>query len=537
MQQHFYTAIVASKYVSCQPHKAPLRFVTHTALCGLLLLNGCGGGSNTSSTASSLGGDFFSKATPSVGESLASPMREMLQATTQTGTRTPTPTELLDWAELTFPSLFPRSPTQATNQTSNGYVYRVYPGTDWALGINTSDNSVLAVSHFTTASPQSIAIGNIGDYSCLVFPANCISNLPLAQRAAALATTLGKPKRLLIGLGTTTLSDIEAQSLKPDIYDQYLVSFPTYGHFSWDSWVLPRGSYIGQVAANAEKIGAIPMFTLYQMATWGDGNIWGMLDNAFMTGYWGNVRLMFQQIKLYGKPVLVNFEPDFWGYAQQDRTLSGTKDATVQVARVSAVNPDCANLPNTVAGMGQCLVHMARTQAPNAYVGFPPAGWPVLGTDNEIAFMKQVGADKADFVVMQTLDRDAGCFEANFTAEDALCNRPSTTPYLWDATNRTSPTFTEHFATARRFHEGLGLPLIWWQTPQGVPSDTPGGVKGAFRDNRTQYFLTRANELVAAGGMAAVFSPGHPTQTTITSDGGQFKRLSTQYLAAPAALP
>jgi hypothetical protein len=99
------------------------------------------------------------------------------------------------------------------------------------------------------------------------------------------------------------------------------------------------------------------------------------------------------------------------------------------------------------------------------------------------------------------------------------------------------PTFTEHFAIARNLHVGLGLPLLWWQTPMGVPSATTGGSRNAFRDNRVEYFLTRSSEIVAAGGMGVVFSPGHVTQTDINTDGGQFKRLSTQYLAAPAALP
>jgi hypothetical protein len=383
-------------------------------------------------------------------------------------------------------------------------------------------------------------LGRLTDFSCRVFPAECHSQIadePLEKRAGALASILGKPNRLLIGLGDTAVTDIQAQNLQIDIKDHYLTNVNVDGQYSWDRWGAGDGVYVTEAARDSDAAGAIPMYTLYQMATWGDGNIFGLGHSRFMTPYWNNVRLMFQKIKVYGKPVLVNFEPDLWGYAQQDRLISGSTDATRQPALVKSVNPDCAHLTDTVAGMGQCLVHMARTQAPNAYVGFPPALWPGLGTDKEIAFMKQVGADKADFVVMQTLDRDAGCFEANYTGEDALCNRPSTTPYLWDASNRTSPTFTEHFATARRFHEGLGLPLIWWQTPQGVPSDSPGGVKGAFRDNRTQYFLTRAGELVGAGGVAAVFSPGHFTQTSIKTDNGQFQRLSKQYLMSPAALP
>lgn len=364
-----------------------------------------------------------------------------------------------------------------------------------------------------------------------------VSSYPLSERAGALVQKWGKSKRLLVGLGgTLPLSSVQNQALTPDIYEHYLVGLGNYT-YSWDQWNSPRGSYVGVHAARADQLGALPMFTLYQMASWGDGNLYGLYDKDFMTNYWDNVRLMFQQIKVYGKTTLVNFEPDFWGYAQLNFGQHGTKIATQQFAYVQATNPDCANQPDTVAGMGQCLVQMARALAPNAYVGFPPSMFGGIVTSEEIAYLKAVGADKADFVVMQTLDRDAGCFEAAYTGEGALCTRASTVPYWWDSTNQTTPSFASHFALARQYHEGLGLPMVWWQTPLGVASATQGGTRGAFRDNRAEYFLTKPQELVAAGAAGVVFSEGHPTQTTIDSDGGQFKRLSTRYFAAPAALP
>jgi hypothetical protein len=42
---------------------------------------------------------------------------------------------------------------------------------------------------------------------------------------------------------------------------------------------------------------------------------------------------------------------------------------------------------------------------------------------------------------------------------------------------------------------------------------------------------------VAAGGVGVVFSAGWSTQTSITTDNGQFKTLSTAYFAKPAQLP
>lgn len=441
-----------------------------------------------------------------------------------------TATELFDWAELTFPALFPTGVTRPSNQTYLNYSFRHYASMDHLLAVNLSDGTVLGITQLSRPTPSFVQLGQLPDYLCRVFPTRC-ATVTLAQKAGLLAQTLGKPRRLLLGLGDTSSSVavIRAQGLRPDIYERYLVGAGSSG---WPSWNSPSGAYVGVVAANADAVGATPMFTLYQMATLGDGNISGLSDANFMRGYWDNVRLMFTQLRAYNKPVLVNFEPDFWGYTNQV-----TAEPTQHFAHVNSQNSDCATLPNSVTGMAQCLLAMARTQAPKALVGFPPSLWG-NNVAAEVSYMhKLVAPPQADFVVMQTLDRDAGCFEARYIGDGALCTRPSALPYYWDASNLTEPSFTTHLATARQFHEGLQLPLVWWQTPMGVPSTTPGGSALAFRDNRTQYFLTRPNELVAAGGVAVVFSPGHPSQTNVTTDGGQYQRLSTQYLASPAALP
>ena len=346
------------------------------------------------------------------------------------------------------------------------------------------------------------------------------------KKAALLAAKLGKPARLLIGLGSANLADIQAQNLQIDIYDQYLNGV---GSGSWPTWNSPSGAYVQLVAKNADTLGAIPMFTLYQMASNGDGNLSGLSDLSFMSAYWNNVRLLFQQIRLYGKPALVNFEPDFWGYTQR---ISTNADPATVFALVN-FDADCSNLPNNVAGISQCLLQIARKYAPNAYVGFPPALFPDLYS-TALGYMQKLGAGNADFIVMQTLDRDAGCFEA--LPQPSYCQRAGSGWY-WDETNARTPNFTQHFALASSYHTGLQLPLLWWQTPLGVPSAQAGGRDGRWRDNRVHYFLSHPTELVAAGGIGVVFSTGEIHQTSINTDGGQFKTMSGNYLASPAALP
>ncbi|TXT40169.1 MAG: hypothetical protein FD135_1563 [Comamonadaceae bacterium] len=346
----------------------------------------------------------------------------------------------------------------------------------------------------------------------------------MKERAAILAAALGKPRRLLIGLGSQTIESIQAQQLKPDIYDQYI---NRVGKNSWINWNTPQGSYIQIVTKNADALGAVPMFTLYQMASLGDGNISGVSDPYFMQQYWNNVRILYRELKAYDKPALVNFEPDFWGYTQRQ-----FGDPANHFVHVNTDNPDCADQPNNMIGFGHCLLDMARSLAPKAYVGFPPSLFPDVAA-TELSYMKLIGAGKGDFVVMQTSDRDAGCFESRYTGQGAGCDRSDGPTHSWDYSNQSEPNFTTHLAMARQYFKEIQKPLIWWQTPLGVPSPNRGGRPGFFRDNKMDYFLTHPEELVAAGAVGIVFSSGHTTQTNLETDQGQFKRLSEKYLKNP----
>ena len=209
---------------------------------------------------------------------------------------------------------------------------------------------------------------------------------PGTSSASTLAGKLGKPSRLLVGLGGTAASAIKSQGITPDLYEDYLVGV---GAGDWTTWNSPSGAYVGVVASAADSVGAVPMFTLYQMAQNGDGNISDITDPAFMTPYWANVVLLFKQLAAYGKPTLVNFEPDFWGYTEQ---ASPGGDPTKLAAKVT-VAPDCASLSDDVAGLAHCLVLIARKYAPKAYVGFSPSTWGANNLSDVVTYMKKVGGE------------------------------------------------------------------------------------------------------------------------------------------------
>lgn len=307
----------------------------------------------------------------------------------------------------------------------------------------------------------------------------------------------------------------------PDIFQRYLAGL------GWTAWNSPTGAYATIVMQEAAAAGAIPFFTLYQI----NGDMTTITSQGRMATYWANYKVLLQLIAAFGKPVLINFEPDGWGFMEQQH-----QDPTLVFAYVDN-NPDCAGQPNTAVGMGQCLLSMRAKYAPNAYVGFSYSNWG--GNAAQVtAFMRQVGAGQADYIVGGTLDHSVGCLEAYATQPPGCARGPQGQQLYWDETNTTHPNFQDTFNYVTSYQSGIGgnLPIIWWQTPMGVPSSTPGGTPYHYRDNRVDYFLKHPSELTAIGTLAVSFS-GASGDTTILTDGGQFKTLAGAYFASPVPLP
>jgi hypothetical protein len=352
---------------------------------------------------------------------------------------------------------------------------------------------------------------------------------PLASRAAALATALrGKPN-FLVGMGNDLAANHDLDGAYTlgttvDLHYAYLVGLKGMG--GWPDWN-PDGTFVDLLASTADKHGVAPMFTLYSMAAAGESNIGALADPAYMQAYWDGARLLFQRLGTFGKPAAVNLEPDWWGFAML-QSASGTTPA-----RVTQHASECAAQTNDVRGMARCLVVLARTYGPKVSLGFHVSSWSGDAAAT-IAFFKAIGADTADFITTDMLDRDAGCFEAHV---DPVCQRGGTTGWYWDETNTTSPNFHEHLAWVKLITQGIGLPMMWWQVPFGVPSTTPGGTPRHYRDNRVHYLFTHVDEFIAAGGVGALFGVGASNQTDITTDGDSFKTAVGNYFTSPKQLP
>jgi hypothetical protein len=352
---------------------------------------------------------------------------------------------------------------------------------------------------------------------------------PGTGKAAAVAAKLGRPARFLVGMGNDLANNHDQDGaytlgVTLDIHYAYLVGLQ--GEGGWPDWN-SGGTFVDMLTDSAKRHGVIPMFTLYSMAARGEAQVSVLTDDTYMKPYWDGAKLLFQRLGVFGYPAIVHFEPDWWAYAQQ-----ASAEPAAQTVHVTTLAPDCASLPDNMIGMGKCLVLLARKYAPDAIIGFHASAWAAPDVAAQVAYLVKIGAAEADIVVVETLDRDAGCFEAKV---DPNCQRSGT--FYWDESNATSPNFREHLSWAKAISDGVGKPLLWWQMPFGVPSTTPGGTAGHYRDNRVKYLFEHPTEFVAAGGLGAVFGVGAGNQTYITTDGDQFKNAVTGYLAAPTPLP
>jgi hypothetical protein len=298
----------------------------------------------------------------------------------------------------------------------------------------------------------------------------------------------------------------------------------------WGCWQSPPGQFAKSVVSVFSGDGQIPWFTYYEIlqgsgANEGAGEVQALNNAAFTSKLLGDLQFLYQQIGT--ATAFVHLEPDFWGYAQQ--LNSDPTKIPVQLQQFS----DCASEPQNLTGFVHCAIAMARKYAPNARIGLHASIWasgvdvslntnPALDAAGEgrkvAAFLKALGADAGDFVVMDASDRDAAWYDL-----------VQHSPHDWDATNQTLPDFHQDFAWAQAVAEGLSLPIFYWQVPVGDPNEN--NTTNHWKDNRVDYFYAHTDELAAAHVAGMLFGAGDGAQTTLESDNGYLTAKENAYAA------
>ncbi len=302
----------------------------------------------------------------------------------------------------------------------------------------------------------------------------------------------------------------------------------------------PPGAYARDFdsAAAGASPAQVPMFTYYEILQTAEASLTNFKEGqaeattaatnaGIMTRYFADWRFLLQQI---GQSVaILHIEPDFWGYAEQ-----AGSDPTALPAAVASVNAtDCASMPNTIAGMGKCMIAMARKYAPHALVGLHASAWAtnvdvglntnasldVAGEARKVAaFLAAAGESGADLVIVETSDRDWGYYQS--TGRDTL----------WDAKNASLPDFHQDFAWVQALTEALGKPALYWQTPLGNASQNE--TTNHWQDGRVDYFFAHMSELAAAHAIGVAYGAGAGDQTLPTTDGGNLAAKTNAYASA-----
>jgi hypothetical protein len=342
--------------------------------------------------------------------------------------------------------------------------------------------------------------------------------------AAEIARKLGREPKFLIGMGNDLPKDYKWENSGIYTLGSPLDIHYIYLAYGWQDW--NPGGYFAQIVGKVDQMkSTTPMSTVYAIAGKGENNFATLVDDGYMKSYWDAAKLLMTRYAEMDAPAIVHVEPDFWAYAQQK---SGGDPATVP----AHLHPDCKDLPQDLSGLARCWIKLARDNAPKVVIGLHASEW-AAGSGNDVgAFLNKLGAAETDVVVIDMLDRDAGCFEDGKLPQ---CMRGGS--FYLDESNKTSPNYAERLAFAKQVSATTQKPILWWQLPFGVPSDKPGGTAGHFRDNKVHYLFSHVQEFVDAGGLGATFGTGAGDQTFVTTDGGQFQSAVKAYDAAPVALP
>lgn len=298
-----------------------------------------------------------------------------------------------------------------------------------------------------------------------------------------------------------------------------------WGCWQWDG--LPPGRFVADFLAAAHEAGAVPMITYY---IWysvagdveGAPEVTALGDADLVRKYLADFRFLCRVIDEDPSitPV-IHVEPDLWGYGHQVDEDPDSIPAEVSAASAT----ECVGTPDTMAGLARCMVAIAAAEAPSALMGLHASAWgaghdalvnPDTGFDlaaharSTAGFMRALGSDDTDLVVVEMSDRDAGFNDR-----------------WWDATNTTLPHFEQALAWASALGQEMGLAHLWWQVPYGHVGLE--NICDRYEDNRVDTFFDHPEGFAAAGALGIAFGAGAGCMTTPATDDGHFVDRATAY--------
>jgi hypothetical protein len=303
------------------------------------------------------------------------------------------------------------------------------------------------------------------------------------------------------------------------------------GWSTWDS----DGTFATRYVDESVAAGITPVFIYYQMlqskpgiddlnakvVTESQADLENLRNTSTMRSYWADVRLMFQRLGTYSQAVVIDVEPDLWGYIEQAST--GDNAATVPAAVASSGDADVAGFANNAAGFAQAFVKLRNQYAPNVILGYHMSTW---GTLND-PISQDIPLDQIDALA----DRSAAFEISTGASFDVGFGDPSDRDaafkqYIYgDGGNSwwSADDYARWNRWMGRFTGDSGLRMVLWQIPLGnTKMRAMNNTWGHYQDNHVETWLgDGASANLAAtvdSGVIALLFGGGADGTTAAAD-------------------
>jgi hypothetical protein len=344
----------------------------------------------------------------------------------------------------------------------------------------------------------------------------------VAPAPAALAALPARwPSTLQLGMADSPGGAAAMKAMAPlGFRYQYLSGGANTGG-GWATWN-PNGDFVTYYIQDSVANGIVPVFTYYQVlqsagpcstCAESDKDLAHLNDTATMTAVYNDLKLFYQRAAAFpNNLVVLQVEPDLWGFSQQKATADDAKTVPAKVAATGLA--ELAGLPDNAAGFAQAVRKLRDTYAPKVLLGYHLSIWGT-GTDIQVSkpsltqtdslatrsatFYRSLGAD-FDVAFGEFSDRDAGFYQYQYNDGGVR----------W----MTADDFTRHVRYLSTFSSASGKRIVLWQIPYGnTKMQAQNNTWDHYQDNRVEWLLddaTRAhlNDYLQAGVVALLFGQG-----------------------------
>ncbi|MCA9518330.1 MAG: hypothetical protein KC635_25520 [Myxococcales bacterium] len=256
------------------------------------------------------------------------------------------------------------------------------------------------------------------------------------------------------------------------------------------------------------------------------------LREPYYIARWGEDLRFFLRLaaKRPNRRVILHLEPRLWGIAQQ--TTYAPERIYFDTRAIDG--NECDNVQQNLAGLLECVVLIARKDAPNVVIGLPVVPW---GYEEDAFTTTREGFD-VDEHVAQSLGwlakLGAGAQPDLLVVELAHGDAGATGEALWEESGLDAPSFERTMRWVRAVGGALHQSVVLWRAPFGHMQldDTCG----RYRDNREDWLFDHVPTLREDGVVGVVFEAAGECMTRPLTDDGHFVARSRAFLAGEPPL-